>query len=146
MTIRLMNISDYDSVYDLWLSCKGMGLNDIDDSREGIARFLERNPETCFVCESGGEIIGVIMAGNDGRRGYIYHTAVREDFRRQGIAARLLDSVISAFSDLGISKTALLVFGRNKAANDFWETMGFNKRTDIIYRDRALKNITRHDT
>ncbi|MDE6591789.1 MAG: GNAT family N-acetyltransferase [Oscillospiraceae bacterium] len=147
MNIRKMTITDYDKVYALWLSCKGMGLNDVDDSREGISRFLDRNPATCFVCENDiSEIIGVIMAGSDGRRGYIYHTAVREDCRRQGVAAKLVDSVMVAFSDLGISKTALVVFERNKAGNDFWESMGFEKRTDIVYRNRALTNITRYDT
>ena len=67
-----MNISDYEQVYQLWLFCKGMGLNNLDDSKEGIERFLNRNPETCFVAESEQTIIGVIIAGNDGRRGYIY--------------------------------------------------------------------------
>lgn len=66
MTIRKMNIGDYKNTYDLWLSCKGMGLNDVDDSEGGIARFLERNPETCFVAEENGGLIGVILAGNDG--------------------------------------------------------------------------------
>lgn len=144
-----MTVSDYDNVYALWLSCKGMGLNDIDDSREGIARFLERNPHTCFIAETDDPspvTTGVIMAGNDGRRGYIYHTAVHEDFRRQGIAAALVKKALEALKDLGISKTALLVFERNSAANDFWEAMGFEERRDILYRNRALTEIKRFDT
>lgn len=73
MTVRLLTISDYDDIYSLWLSCSGMGLNDIDDSSQGVERFLKRNPETCFVSvenDADGEsvITGVIMAGNDGRR------------------------------------------------------------------------------
>lgn len=72
-------INDYNEIYDLWLSCKGMGLNDVDDSESGIARFLARNPATCFVAEKDGRLVGVIRAGNDGRRGYIYHTAVHPD-------------------------------------------------------------------
>ena len=68
MNIRKLTIADYDKVYALWLSCKGMGLNNLDDSRNGIERFLKRNPETCFVAENSGEVIGVIIAGNDGRR------------------------------------------------------------------------------
>ena len=75
MKIRKMQTYDYKKIYDLWLSCKGMGLNDVDDSELGIARFLKRNPDTCFVAEINGNLIGAIMAGNDGRRGYIYHTA-----------------------------------------------------------------------
>ncbi len=74
MNIRNMKISDYESVYALWMSCTGMGLNNLDDSKEGIEIFLKRNPTTCFVAEENGRIIGVIMVGSDGRRGYIYHT------------------------------------------------------------------------
>ena len=67
--IRKMVIDDYDSVYDLWMSCVGMGLNNLDDSKDGIAKFLNRNPETCFVAEKGQKLVGVILAGSDGRRG-----------------------------------------------------------------------------
>ena len=76
MHIRIMQIDDYDKIYDLWMSCKGMGLNNVDDSKEGIAHFLKRNPVTCFVAEDEHVIKGVILAGHDGRRGYVYHTAV----------------------------------------------------------------------
>ena len=82
MSIRLMTIDDYEKVYELWMSCVGMGLNNLDDSKEGIGRFLNRNPDTCFVAELENVIIGVILTGNDGRRGYIYHTAVNPKYRR----------------------------------------------------------------
>lgn len=91
MKIRVMTILDYEQVYQLWLSCAGMGLNNLDDSKEGIERFLNRNPETCFVAENEQKVIGVIIAGNDGRRGYIYHTAVNPDYRNQGIATKLVN-------------------------------------------------------
>ncbi|MBR3358344.1 MAG: GNAT family N-acetyltransferase [Solobacterium sp.] len=146
MTVRLMTIDDYDEIYALWLSCKGMGLNDTDDTREGIERFLKRNPDTNFVAEEDGRIVGVIMAGNDGRRGYIYHTAVREECRGRGIATELVKAVLESFKQIGISKTALVVFGRNEAGNAFWEKMGFTLRTDINYRNLALTEIVRMDT
>lgn len=76
MQIRKMTIDDYDSLYELWIHTPGMGLNDVDDSREGISRYLERNPKTCFVAEENGRLLGGILSGHDGRRGYIYHTAV----------------------------------------------------------------------
>lgn len=147
MHIREMTIVDYDAVYELWLSCKGMGLNNLDDSREGIERFLKRNPETCFIAENnGGQIIGAIMVGTDGRRGYIYHTAVSPDFRRQGIAKRLVYTILEALQKLNINKVALVVFERNSDGNKFWESVGFTVRSDIVYRNLALTDIVRTDT
>ena len=144
--IRKMNIADYDALYALWLSCKGMGLNDLDDSREGIARFLERNPDTCFLWEEADQLIGAIMAGNDGRRGYIYHTAVHPDHRHRGIATALTEKALQALADLGINKAALVVFARNEGGNAFWESLGFTTRPDIVYRNRTLREMKRFDT
>lgn len=146
MKIRIMTIADYDAVYALWLSCRGMGLNNLDDSREGIERFLKRNPDTCFVAEDGRNIVGVIIAGNDGRRGYIYHTAVNPEFRRKGIARALVNAALEALHDLGINKTALVVFERNADGNAFWECIGFTERNDLVYRNKALTEIIRIDT
>lgn len=146
MNIRLMTIEDYDKVYSLWLSCKGMGLNDLDDSREGIARFLQRNPDTCFIAEESVDIVGVIIAGNDGRRGYIYHTAVREEQRGNGIATALVDEALGALRRCGINKVALVVFDRNTLGNGFWESRGFTARCDLVYRNKALVEIQRIDT
>ena len=146
MTIRLMTIEDYDQVYQLWLSCKGMGLNNLDDSRDGIERFLKRNPQTCFVAEDDGEITGVIIAGNDGRRGYIYHTAVRPDRRHEGIGTKLTAAAMNALERLGINKVALVVFSRNTDGNAFWEKMGFTERHDLSYRNKAIADLIRYDT
>ena len=122
-----------------------MGLNNLDDSKEGIEKFLIRNPDTCFVAENS-EIIGVILAGNDGRRGYIYHTAVHPDYRKQGIAANLTEYVEKAMEKLEINKVALVVFDRNDIGNAFWEKQGFTIREDLVYRNKALTDIIRIDT
>lgn len=145
MKIRKMVIEDYEKVYQLWMSCAGMGLNNLDDSKEGIEKFLKRNPDTCFVAEDH-EIIGVILAGNDGRRGYIYHTAVHPEYTKKGIAADLVDHVEKAMVELGIHKVALVVFDRNDTGNMFWEKQGFTVREDLIYRNKALAEIVRIDT
>ena len=92
MNIRTMTIDDYDNIYALWMSCAGMGLNNLDDSRNGIDVFLKRNPDTCFLAEHANKVVGTILVGNDGRRGYIYHTAVHPQYRKQGIASRLVDT------------------------------------------------------
>lgn len=141
-----MTIDDYEAVYNLWLSCKGMGLNDIDDSKDGINRFLKRNPETCFVAEENSEMIGAVLSGNDGRRGYIYHTAVSPEHRHKGIGTALADASLKALSDMGITKTALVVFEKNKDGNAFWEKQGFTCRNDLNYRNKALAKTKRIDT
>ena len=115
--IRLMTINDYPAVYDLWISCKGMGLNDADDSESGISRFLKRNPTTCFVSETDSKLIGAIMAGSDGRRGYIYHTAVHPSYRKQGVGSALVKTVLESLKRGGVSKGALVVFEKNKDGN-----------------------------
>ena len=146
MTIRMMTIEDYDAVYALWMSCRNMGFNDKDDSREGIGKYLKRNPSTSFVALEDGRIVGVILAGHDGRRGFIHHMAVAEAYRKRGIATALLDRSLSALREEGINKTALLVFRRNEAGNGFWEASGFTAREDVIYRNKALTELVRLDT
>jgi ribosomal protein S18 acetylase RimI-like enzyme len=141
MKIRKMTVSDYEEVYGLWLSCKGMGLNNLDDSREGIARFLARNPETCFVAAEEERIVGSILVGNDGRRAFVYHTAVHPDFRRRGIAAALVDEAVTALKTMGINKAAMVVFAGNEAGNAFWDEQGFTARPDLCYRNKALTEM-----
>ena len=123
-----------------------MGLNNLDDSREGIDRFLARNPDTCFVAVDGEKIVGVIMAGNDGRRGFIYHTAVAPEYRKQGIGAKMVDRTMLALKDCGINKAALVVFERNQAGNGFWEKQGFTVREDLVYRNKSITEMVRIDT
>ena len=146
MNIRLMRIDDYEQVYELWMSCAGMGLNNLDDSKEGIVKFLKRNPDTCFVADVENVIVGAILVGNDGRRGYIYHTAVNPQYRNQGIAKNLVDTSVTALQKIGINKAAFVVFDRNEAGNDFWDKMGFTVRNDLVYRNKALSEMVRRDT
>lgn len=146
MEIRPLTIGDYDRVLALWMSCGNMGLNATDDSREGFARYLTRNPATCFAAEAGGELVGAILAGHDGRRGFIYHMAVAEAFRRRGVGTALAERCIAALGGQGIRKVALVAFRRNEAGNAFWERMGFSVREDLNYRDLALTELVRIDT
>ena len=146
MEIRVMQPEDYDQVWTLWMSCKNMGFNTLDDSREGILRYLRRNPATSFVAAADGRVIGVILAGHDGRRGVIHHMAVAEDFRRKGVASGLLQHALDALKQEGIHKVALLVFRYNEAGNAFWQKQGFTAREDIVYRNLALTELVRIDT
>ena len=146
MNIRKMTIDDYDEIYNLWVSCAGMGLNNFDDSRDGIDKFINRNPDTCFVALIENKIVGVILAGNDGRRGFIYHTAVNPRFRKQGIGRKLVDTAILALKQCGINKVALVVFDKNIDGNAFWESLGFTVRNDLTYRNKVLTKMIRIDT
>lgn len=146
MTIEKMTVADYDEIYDLWINTKGMGLNNLDDSREGIEKFLERNPETCFTAKEEGRVIGVIIAGHDGRRGYIYHIAVLQSKRNKGVGTALAENALAALKREGINKVALVVFESNEAGNSFWESNGFSVRDDLVYRNKALTDIVRIDT
>lgn len=146
MTIRPMTAADYDAVYALWMSCRNMGFNDRDDSREGIERYLRRNPATCFVATEGDALAGVILSGHDSRRGFIHHMAVGEAYRRRGVGRALVEAALAALKAEGINKVALLAFKYNEAGNAFWERMGFSVRGDLNYRDRALAELVRIDT
>ena len=146
MTIRLMTLADYQAVYALWLATPGMGLNTTDDSREGIEKYLRRNPSTCFVAEADGKLVGVIMAGHDGRRGFIHHTAVLPEYRGQGLGRRLVENALAALEAEGIHKAALVVFEHNQLGNGFWEKLGFSSREDLVYRNRNIHELQRIDT
>jgi len=146
MEIRVMTIKDYDDVYALWLRTPGMGLNTLDDSHEGIEKYLARNPATSFVAVEEGRAVGVIMAGHDGRRGYIYHTAVDTACRRQGIARMLLEHAMAALEAEGIHKAALVAFAHNDTGNAFWQQMGFTTREDLVYRNKNIHPLKKNDT
>lgn len=138
MDIRLMNSSDYDAAVDLWKNTVGMGINEIDDSRAGIEKFLNRNPNTCFVAEENGKLIGTILCGHDGRRAFIYHTAVIGHMRGNGVGKTLVETAVTALKNEGITKAALVVIRSNQPGNAFWERMGFVERPDLVYRNKSL--------
>ncbi len=145
MEIRIMNIEDFKKIYDLWTHTEGMGLNTTDDSMEGISKYLLRNPNTCFVAEDKGKLIGVIMSGHDGRRGFIHHTTVKQEYREQGIGKKLVDSAMKALEAEGIHKVALVAFESNVSGNAFWEKVGFTVRDDLVYRNKNIHQLKRID-
>ena len=138
MQVRKMLSSDYDKVYRLWLDTPGMGLNTNDDSESGIKKYLLRNPDTCFVVEKDGDIVGAILSGHDGRRGLIYHMAVKVSERGQGIGTTLLEYALEALKKEGISKVYVVVFSNNEIGNAFWEKRGFIIPEDVIHRTKKI--------
>lgn len=141
--IRPVNLQDYDLIFALWNSTEQSkrALNPVDDSREGIERYLKRNPTTCFLAyddNDDGKIAGVILTGHDGRRAIIHHMCVHPDYRRQGIASALVRKAEDALMKEGITKIFGLVFKDNDAANAFWENQGYSLRTNLNYRNKSL--------
>ena len=138
--LRQFTMNDYKDVMNLWQRTEGMGLRALDDSFEGIEKFLDRNPTTNFVYSKDEKIVGAILCGHDGRRAYIYHAVVDSNYRGQRIGKELVDAVIDALRDIGINKSALVVFKNNTLGNGFWEHYGFKTREDLIYRDLQINN------
>jgi len=127
---REMQISNYDEFYKLWSNTPGMGLSDAD-SYENIDVFLLRNKRLSFVCRHEDRIIGTILCGHDGRRGYIYHVTVAEEYRGRGIGRTLVEKSLQKLKEEGIQKCHLFVFTDNETGNTFWSTTGWIKREDI---------------
>lgn len=136
--IRIMTTEDHEEVYQLWRKTPGMGLNNLDDSKEGLERFLKRNPTSCFVAVEEEKIVGTILCGNDGRRGYIYHTAVEAGYQGRRIGSALLDAALEALKAEGICKVALAALKGNADGNGFWEKQGFFVREDLNYRNKMI--------
>ncbi|BDF03971.1 GNAT family N-acetyltransferase [[Clostridium] hylemonae] len=142
--VRIMTIDDYDGVYALWTKIRGFGLRSVDDSREGVERFLKRNPTTSVVAVEDGKVVGSILCGHDGRRGCLYHVCVDEDYRRRGIGRAMVGMAMEALKKEEISKVSLIAFTKNDVGNAFWNTIGWTRRLDLNYYDFVLneKNIT----
>lgn len=138
-----MKIEDYDKIYTLWMSMKGFAMRSIDDSEEGVRRFLERNPHTSVVASQDGKIVGAILCGHDGRRGCLYHVCVHRDYRRKGIGTAMVVFAMEALKREKISKVSLIAFTVNDIGNAFWKKIGWTKREDLNYYDFTLneKNI-----
>ena len=141
--LRNVTIEDYDLIYNLWISTEQSkrALNPVDDSREGIEKYLNRNPNTCFLAFDELEpdrIAGVILTGHDGRRAIIHHLCVHPDHRRKGIADMLVKAAEDALQKEGINKIFGLVFKDNDIANAFWESEGYSLRTNLNYRNKSL--------
>ena len=145
--IRNMKAEDYPNVFALWRGIDGFGIRSIDDSKEGVERFLKRNP-TSVVAESGGEIVGSILCGHDGRRGCFYHVCVKKEFRKQGIGKAMAVEAMKALQTEKINKVCLIAFTANEVGNQFWKSVGWTFRQDLNYYDFVLneENITRFNS
>lgn len=136
--IRAMAIDDYEQVRSLWLQIKGFAIRSIDDSREGVVRFLERNPGTSVVAVEDGMVVGAILCGHDGRRGCLYHVCVAPGYRRRGIGKAMVVYCMDALKKEHINKVSLIAFTKNDIGNAFWHNVGWVQREDLNYYDFVL--------
>lgn len=139
-----MTMEDYTKVYELWRKIHGFGLRSMDDSKEGISRFLKRNPTTSVVYIKDDKIVGSILCGHDGRRGCFYHVCVAEAYRMQGIGTQMVVQAMEALKAEHINKVSLIAFAQNDVGNAFWNRIGWSKRLDLNYYEFTLntENIT----
>ncbi len=142
---RAMEMEDYDQVYRLWQTIKGFGIRSLDDSREGVERFLKRNPATSVVAIQNGRIVGNILCGHDGRTGYFYHVCVEKSYRKHGIGHEMAKRCMYALKEEGINKVSLIAFKSNQVGNAFWQGVGWKEREDVNFYDFVLneENITK---
>lgn len=137
-TIRTMQVEDYEEIYCLWMKIKGFAMRSIDDSKEGVRRFLERNPSTSVVAVKDKKIVGAILCGHDGRRGCLYHVCVDPGYRKQGIGTAMVVFAMKALKEENISKVSLIAFTANDIGNTFWRKIGWTHREDLNYYDFTL--------
>ena len=137
--IRVFTMDDYDSAYALWSGTEGVGLSQADEPRN-VANFLSRNPGLSFVAEDGGKIVGAVLCGNDGRRGFLHHLAVEKGYRRSGIGRRLVQRCLSALSEAGLRKCHIFVIADNVAGQRFWRSIGWEERTTLKVMSRDVPN------
>lgn len=144
-TLRVMTEQDYPAVHELWMTIHGFGIRSLDDSEEGVRRFLKRNPTTSVVAESDGKVVGAILCGHDGRRGCLYHVCVHESYRKRGIGKAMAVFCMKALQEEQINKVSLIAFRSNEVGNAFWKSVGWTFREDLNYYDFVLneENITR---
>ena len=143
--VRTMTIDDYEEVSLLWHKIKGFSIRSIDDSREGVARFLKRNPDSSVVAVEDSWVVGAILCGHDGGRGCMYHVCVDPEYRMRGIGKSMVVFAMNALKKEHISKVSLIAFTKNDVGNKFWRCIGWTKREDLNYYDFVLnsENIER---
>jgi N-acetylglutamate synthase len=140
--VRIFRINDYGAVFALWRRSEGVGLNE-SDTPIAIAAFLHRNPRLSFVAEQKGRIIGAVLCGHDGRRGYLHHLAVSKRHRQHGIGRQLVSVCLAKLGKVGIHKCNIFIYANNAAGMKFWEHAGWSLRTELRLMQIRLEDKRR---
>jgi ribosomal protein S18 acetylase RimI-like enzyme len=140
VVLRAMTVDDIPAALELWSGMPGICLREADNP-VSLARYLDRNPGTSYVAVAEpGLLVGVSLAGHDGRRGYLHHVAVLKRFQGQGIGKQLVIACLDALMREGIEKVHLWVRTDNASGRSFWSRLGWSERSDI-----ALMSIVTGD-
>jgi N-acetylglutamate synthase len=139
LLIREFTMTDYDSAYALWSRTEGVGLSQADEPGN-VKRFLEHNPGLSFVAEDGGKIVGAVLCGNDGRRGFLHHLAVEKGRRRSGVGRALVERCLSALCAAGLRKCHIFVMADNLEGQGFWRSIGWEERIMLKVMSRDVPN------
>jgi putative acetyltransferase len=134
---RPLTIDDYDAVLALWQGTDGIGLSQADE-RQAIASYLDRNPGLSFVAQADEQLVGALLCGHDGRRGFIHHLAVRASHQRQGVGQVLVERCVDALRRDGIDKCHLFIYATNADARAFWQHMGWQARDDLMLMSKII--------
>ena len=137
MRLEAIQPADYDAVEKLWRESDGVGLR-ADETRHWLARYLERNPGMSWLARDGSDVIGAVLGGHDGRRGYLYHLAIAASHRRRGIARALVAASLEVMAKHGIVRATVFVYDDNAAALDFWRTSGWHDRVDLRMMQKSV--------
>ena len=135
---REMTAGDYDEVFRLWESAEGVGLTDAD-SREGVEKYLDRNPGLGLVACQEGQIIGTILGGHDGRRGYLHHMAVAPQHRRRGIGSALVRDASHGLRHPASTNATLGFIRRTRTPRSSWRKIGWSERADLVVMSREIR-------
>lgn len=141
--IRVMTMEDYEEVHQLWMEIHGFGIRSLDDSKEGVERFLKRNPNTSMAALMDGKIVGAILCGHDGRRGCLYHVCVQESYRKHGIGQQMVKACLAALQEEKINKVNLIAFRKNEVGNRFWQSLGWKFKGDVNYYEYIINEDNR---
>jgi N-acetylglutamate synthase len=140
MAIKVSEMSskNYDEVYALWQGVEGIGLFNNSDSKQGISSYLRRNRGFSFVARDAGKVVGAVLCGHDGRRGYLYHLAVAQTYRKKGIGKALVKRAIKKLESVDINRCHLFIFDDNTGAQKFWEKLGWRELKKFKFMSRAI--------
>lgn len=129
-TLRTFQPADHPAALTLWQRTEGMGLGSWDEAGP-IGQFLERNPGLSVVAEADGRMVGAVLCGHDGRRGFLYHLAVDREFRGQGVGRQLVESCLARLRALGLTRCHIVAYQSNAEGRRFWQHLGFRERSEL---------------